>query len=154
MVVFIRAVGLGRRFLEVQAAAIGRIRIKITSCGIYRIVAEGDGAAGVIVAFVAAVADGMGAALAPDGGDDVEVAAALDGDGAAHALIAAAAISAADARRFVAALGRDGAVAADADVAARSLPLARADARRSLAARGRDAGRAADGDAAARHDRS
>ena len=47
-----------RVFLEVQAAAVDRIIARIISCGIYRIVAEGDGAAGVAVAVEVTVADG------------------------------------------------------------------------------------------------
>lgn len=55
--VVLAAAEVGHRLLEVQAAAVvGRIIARIRFCGIYRIVAEGDGAAGVIVA--AAVADG------------------------------------------------------------------------------------------------
>ena len=56
-VILVGGAEVGRRLLEVQAAdAVGRIIVKIISCGIYIFFAEGDGAAGVIV--VAAVADG------------------------------------------------------------------------------------------------
>ena len=54
--VVLAAAEVGRRLLEVQAAAVDRIIARIISCGIYLFFAEGDGAAGVIV--VAAVADG------------------------------------------------------------------------------------------------
>ena len=59
VLVILAAAEVGRRLLEVQAAdAVGRINARIISCGIYRIVAEGDGAAGVTVAESDAVADG------------------------------------------------------------------------------------------------
>ncbi len=73
-----------------------------------------------------------------------------DGAVAADADVAARSLPArADARAVIAARGRDGAVAADADVAARGA-VAAADARAAIGGLGRDAGRAADGDAAAR----
>ena len=56
--VVLAAAEVGRRLLEVQAAAVGKIIARIISCGIYRIVAEGDGAAGVAVAVEVTVADG------------------------------------------------------------------------------------------------
>ncbi len=56
--VVLAAAEVGRRLLEVQAAAVDRIIARIISCGIYRIVAEGDGAAGVAVAVEVTVADG------------------------------------------------------------------------------------------------
>ena len=58
MLVILAAAEVGRRLLEVQAAAVDRIIARIISCGIYRIVAEGDGAAGVAVAVEVTVADG------------------------------------------------------------------------------------------------
>ena len=58
-VILVGGAEVGRRLLEVQAAdAVGRIIARIISCGIYRIVAEGDGAAGVAVAVEVTVADG------------------------------------------------------------------------------------------------
>ena len=58
-VILVGGAEVGRRLLEDQAAdAVGRINARIISCGIYLFFAEGDGAAGVAVAVVAAVADG------------------------------------------------------------------------------------------------
>ena len=150
-VVVVLACRNGRRLLEFQAPdVIGIIHARNSSFSIYHIfvVAERDGAAGVPFAFEAAVADGTQGFQALDGGDADEARAIADGDGTALALSFIAALSTADARRVVAAQGRNGATR-DADVAALGI-LACADARRIAATRGVDGAGAADADVAAR----